>query len=80
MDFLVVVGGLDVLVVVVVLPGVVRWDVTDHHVGLEVAAVGWGVGCVCAGPHTLNTIFMLWVVHRPPIRRCRSSLVDVEMK
>lgn len=27
--------------------------------------------------HTLNTTFMLWVLHRPPIRRCRSSLDDV---
>jgi len=29
---------------------------------------------------TLKTTFMLWEEQRPPIRRCRSSLDDVEMK
>lgn len=71
-----------------------RWGggpVTDHHDGgFEGttagggggAAVGGGAGgaVTVGGPHTLKTIFMLWVVQRPPILRCRSSLVDVEMK
>jgi len=30
--------------------------------------------------HTLKTTFMLWEEQRPPMRRCRSSRDDVEMK
>lgn len=29
---------------------------------------------------TLNTTFMLWVVHRPPMRLCKSSLEEVLIK
>lgn len=30
--------------------------------------------------HTLKTTFMLWVVQRPPMRLCKSSLDEVLMK
>lgn len=71
----------DVLEVVhEVVEAVVRGDGTDHHDGLAVMGGGGSVTGCGGGPHTLNTIFMLWVVHLPPILLCRSSLVDVEMK
>lgn len=78
LDFLVVVV-LETVVLGTVGLGVFLWAVTDHQAGFVIIGGGVVRG-VEGGPHTLNTIFMLWVVQRPPILRCRSSLVEVEIK
>lgn len=94
--FFVVVGGGVVVVVVVdvvVVRGDVTGHHRDAvaGVGADVVCVGphtcefqfkINMKCIFSVlcPVTLKTIFMLCVVHRPPIRRWRSSLVDVEMK
>lgn len=75
--FVTVVGGCVLVVVVDAMDGGVLGVVTGHH--RETGGVGTGV-VGAAAPHTLNTIFMLCEMQRPPVRRCRSSLVDVEMK
>lgn len=73
-------GGSNVVELVVVVAVVV--DVLGVVIGPHrlMGTGGGGGGIVGVGPHTLNTIFMLYVEHRPPIRRCRSSLVDVDIK
>lgn len=57
------------------------WSITTGCVVNNSSDLEWHLlwlFCISSGrQHTLKTTFMLLVVHRPPIRRCRSSFDEV---